>query len=293
MSISRLSVGVISICSLGVGLGGCATTSTMQQSQVPSERPIKLLVMEAPITVDSGRLQKVLAPNIKSPLSASDEPIAQDVKHAEEYASEAMKSALAKRTEFIVVTPSVDEQQFLDKMQGQAVETTLSQEDADRIRTTTGADALLKFQITDYGLTPQSWRKGYITFEVTTTLALAAVIAYAGSTVAKAAAGVYLVQEGIEETAETYAGFWALDIVGRPVRIEAELIRLNPVATVWKASDTGLSDVRLSRLTSKVDTPELDNQLNQATDSAIKDIVANLADALSNTKAEHSKHSSL
>lgn len=201
-----------------------------------------------------------------------------------------MESALAKQSKLLLVTPPTEENLLFDKIQGHTFETALSQDEADRIQSTTGADALLKFKITDYGLTPRSWRKGYITFEVTTTLALAAIIAYSGSTVAKAAAGAYLVQETIEETAEAYAGFWALDVVCRPVRIEAELIRLNPVTTAWKTSDTGLADVRLSRLTRKVGADERDRQLDQATDYAVKDIVSALSSALKSIQPEPDRH---
>jgi len=236
--------------------------------------------MQSPMTIDAGRLQKVLAPGIKRELTVSDEPLALGTKEAQASALAAMDSALAKQSELIVVTPPTDEEHFINKIQARDFETAISQDEADHIRTTTGADALLRFRITDYGYTPKSWRKGYITFEVATTLALAAVIAYSGSTVAKGAAGAYLAQETVEETAEGYTGFWALDAVCRPVRIEAALIHLNPVATVWKTSDTGLSDVRLSRLTRKVGSAERDSQLSQATDYAVQDIASNLSQAV-------------
>ena len=89
-----------------------------------------------------------------------------------------------------------------------------------------------------------------------------------------------MAQETVEETAEGYAGFWALNVVSRPVRIEAELIRLKPLAIVWKTADTGLSDVRLSRLIRKVGPAERDSQLEQSTDDAVKDIVAALSGAM-------------
>ena len=234
------------------------------------------------MTIDPGRLQKVFAPNIKRNLSVSEEPIEKGVSHAQKFASDAMATALSKQPDVIVVTPPEYEQRYFDEMRNQSLATTISQGAADSITRTTRADALLKFQITDYGLTPQAWRTGYITFEVTSTLAFAGIIAYAGSTVAKAAAGTYLVQEGIEETAESYAGFWALDVECRPVRIEAELVRLNPVKMVWSTSDTGLADVKLSHLTSKVSPSELNNQLNQSTEYAIKEIVSTLSDSLEN-----------
>jgi hypothetical protein len=248
--------------------------------------PVRVLVMQAPMVVDAHRLQTVLAPDVKQPLSISDEPILQGVKHAQEHASAAMDSALGREPRLMVVTPQAEEKQLIDNIQGQGLGSIITQDEADRLQTATGADALLRFGMTDYGLTPRSWRNGYITFEVTTTLALAAVIAYSGSVAAKAAAGIYLVQETAEETAEAYAGFWALDEVCRPVRIEAELIRLNPVATLWKTSDTGLSGVRLSRLVRKVGSDERDRQLDQATDNAAKGVVSDLSHALERSKLE-------
>ena len=85
----------------------------------------------------------------------------------------------------------------------------------------------------------------------------------------------------IEETAETYAGFWAVDVAYRPVRMEAELIQLNPVEIVWQDSDTGLSDLKLSRFTQNIGPDELANQFEQSTNNAANNLVANLSSSLS------------
>jgi len=257
----------------------------MEKAHATIEEPIKVLITQSPMNINPARLQKVFAPNVDRNLSISDEPIAQGVRHAQEFVSEAMASSLAKQPNVIVVTPPAYEQHYIDALSDEPIASAISQEVADGIAATTGADALLRFQITDYGLTPRAWRTGYITFEVTSTLAMAGFIAYAGSTVAKAAAGTYLVQEGIEETAESYAGFWALDVECRPVRIEAELFRLTPVKMLWSTSDTGLSDIKLSRLTSKVSPSELNSQLTQSTEHAVKDVMASLADTLGDFRA--------
>ncbi|MHB8742886.1 MAG: hypothetical protein ACYC9L_07130 [Sulfuricaulis sp.] len=248
--------------------------------------------MQSPLTIDPGRLQTVLAPDIKPKLSVSAEPISQGVRHAQARALTAMDSALSKQSGIIVVTPpsATQEKQFLNEIQSQGFDTAITQNEADHIQKITGADAFLRFGITDYGLTPKSWRTGYIVFEVTSTLAIAAAIAYSGSTAAKAVAGAYLAQETVEETAEAYAGFWALDVVCRPVRIEAELIRLNPVTTVWKTDDTGLSDVKLSRLTRNVGPDERNGQLDQATDYAVKDVASDLSGAVSLIGPEPNRH---
>jgi len=262
------------------GLGGCATTSNMGQlEQSHSGAPIRMLVMESPMVIAQDRLHAALAPDIKAGSPAADELITKGEQHAQQYALAAMESDLDKQTGLEVISSAAESSVPLDDIRKQNFASTITQDEADRLRTATGADALLRFGITDYGLTPKAWRKGYITFEVASTLAVAGIIAYTGSTAAHAAAGAYLAQETVEETAEGYAGFRALDVVYRPVRIEAELVSLNPVATIWKSGDTGLSDARWSRLTGKVAAAERNKQLDQATDDAVKDVIADLSSA--------------
>jgi hypothetical protein len=267
---------------LQIGLSGCAATNGGLLAPAEMKRPMHILVIPSPMKIDPALLQKVLAPDSKSQLSASDEPISTGINHAQEYALTAMKSVLGRQPRLVVLASPAEEMQLINDIRGRDFETPISQEEANRIRVATGADALLRYRITDYGLTPRSWRTAWITFEVTSTLAIAAVIAYSSSTVAKGAAGAYLVQEAIEETAETYAGFWALDVICRPVRIEAQLIQLNPVGTVWKTSNTGLSDIRISRLTRTIEPAERDKQLDQATNHAVNHVASNLCDALEN-----------
>ncbi len=168
---------------------------------------------------------------------------------------------------------------LVDELQIKNPDIGVTGEMASRLHATSDADALLRFWITDYGITPKSWRSAVIIFEVTTTLGIAA-IAYAYPAT-RAVAGVYLVEEGIEETVEGYAGFWALNEVGRPVRIEAEFVSLSTGTQIWKGSTTGFSDMRFSRLVRKVTPEERDAQLNGATDRALANIVAELGQALS------------
>ena len=231
------------------------------------------------MAVSRERLQSVLAPKIHQELSLSEEPLAHGVSHAKEYAWEAMARALSIQRGLVIVNLPPEEQTFAATLQGHSLTTKISQAKADHIKALTGADVLLRFFITDYGLTPMSWRNGYITFEVTTTLVFGAVVAFSKIPAAKAVAGAYLAQEAIEEAAEAYAGFWTLNVVARPVRIEAELIRLTPVATIWKTSDTGFSDIKLSRMIKSVETSVRDVQLDQATEDAVRGIVAEFVKA--------------
>jgi hypothetical protein len=270
---------VACLCLIGLGLGGCATTN-IQLAQAHLKTPIKILLMQVPMTIDAGRLQSVLAPDTKLPTVNADQQIARGVSHAETHVIAVFQSALSGEHDLILVVPASDDRQLVEEIANRGLGGVVTQDEADRLHADTGADAILRFGITDYGKTPRSWRNSYIAFEVTTTLAIAAVIAHSRSVAAKSVAGVYLVQEAIEETATGYAGFWALDKVCRPVRIEAEFLRLNPVAALWKSSDTGLSDVHLSRLFREVGANERNLQLDEATEHAGKDMVSDFADSL-------------
>ncbi len=139
------------------------------------------------------------------------------------------------------------------------------------LRDTSNADALLRFGISDYGRTPKEWRNAVITFEVVSTLGIAAV-AYARPAT-RSLAGVYLAQETVEETVEEYSGLWALDEVYRPVRVEVEMIDLHTGRRVWADTQTGFSDRRLSRLYSTVTRVERKAQLRAALHEAIAKVV--------------------
>ena len=54
-------------------------------------------------------------------------------------------------------------------------------------------------------------------------------------------AGAYLLEEGIEEFSEGYAGFWALNRLSRPVRIEADLVDAQTGKVLWHNAHTGLA----------------------------------------------------
>lgn len=256
-------------------LGGCASPANNMLA-LGSHHPLKILISESPSSLNAARLQTVFAPNNKKKLKLTDKPLAQALTHSQHYALSSMTGDLEKQKELSVIHSTPATQSMIDALRGPAPAHTLNQQVANQIHQQTGADAVLRFGITDYGLTPKTWRTGYITFEVVTTLGITAAIASVGGTVAKGAAGAYLAQETVEETAEGYLGFTAVDEVSRPVRIKAELIRLQPVKVVWQDDDTGLSDTHLGRLFRKVSTGERDAQLDQSTDYALQSLVTDL-----------------
>jgi hypothetical protein len=230
-----------------------------------------------PMLVDGKALNKLLTPDFPQESAESRQAIETVVRNARARALAAMPVALKKQAPI-----EVDDREAVSR----AVEELridgpdpVTRETAGQLRAVSEADALLRFRITDYGVTPKSWRKGVITFEVLSTLGVAA-LAYAYPRT-RALAGAYLVEESIEETAWAYGGFWTLDEVCRPVRIEAELIDLKTGTQAWNGSATGLSDVRLGRVFRKVGEAERDAQLNTALDEAVEKIATDLREVFS------------
>jgi hypothetical protein len=114
------------------------------------------------------------------------------------------------------------------------------------------ADAYLRLRVTDYGETPRRWRAAYVTFEVVTTLAIAGGLFV--HKVTRPVAVAYLLEESIEEFAEGYAGFWALNRLSRPVRVEADLLDGQTSQVLGSEAHTGLAPWRWRHLRHMDDT---------------------------------------
>lgn len=276
------------LCVLASVLAGCASVPSTHLARAPVTLPLKVVAVEAPLAVEAGRMQEVVAPGIARTLTYADPELAQAEQDARARAAGAMAAALrgARNVVLVAAAPGPSAPGPGVPIAGLDFDSAITPEEAARLRAATGADAVLRYRITDYGLTPRSWRNGYIAFEVTTTLALAAVIAYSGSKAAQAAAGLYLVQETAEETASAYAGFQLFDEVCRPVRVEAKLVALNPPQVLWQTRATGLSDIRLGRYFRKVGAEERNRQLQTATAAAAADVASDLNAALEWAKLE-------
>ncbi len=263
---------------IGFGVAGCVTTQPNRLGpQDMVGRPQNAVLVQAPMLVDNATLHNLFAPDLAENSPESRDAVGNAVDKAQARALAYMRSAIESQTGIRIinsegVTRAVDELRIND------TQNIITKEVAEQLRAVSGADAILRFRITDYGVTPKSWRNRVIVFEVISTLAIAA-IAYA-KPATRPIAGAYLVTEAIEETAEAYAGFWALDEIYRPVRIEAELIMLDTGIQAWKSSATGFSDMGLTRLVRKVSVTERDAQLDSAIHEGVNDIVADLQKVL-------------
>ena len=263
---------------LGVVLCSCATAPRYESAaQSIVAYPQKAVLVQTPILRNDPVFSKLFAPDLPKDSPESRQAINNAIDHAEVRAFAEIQKAFETQTE-IKIDNSEIVSRVINELQINNADTVITREIAEQLHAASGADVLLRFRITDYGVTPKSWRNAVIIFEVTSTLGIAA-IAYAYPAT-RPIAGIYLIEEGIEETIEAYAGFWALDEVSRPVRIEAELITLDTGTHVWKSSATGLSDVGLTRLVRKVSAAERAAQLNSAIQEAAEKIVADLQKVL-------------
>ncbi len=135
------------------------------------------------------------------------------------------------------------------------------------------ADAYLRIVVTDYGQTPRTWTGAYVGFEVVTTIAIAGAL-YINQTT-RPLAGIYLIQESVEELSEGYSGFWLINRLSRPVRIEVDLIDGKSGAVLWHDSETGMADWHWKNLW-HMDDKKRDALLQRSTDKAVDDLVKEL-----------------
>ncbi len=83
-----------------------------------------------------------------------------------------MQSAVESQTEIRIIN-SEAVTHAIDKLQVNNPDTVITPEIAEQLRPFSGADAILRFRITDYGVTAKAWRHGVLVFEVASTLAIA------------------------------------------------------------------------------------------------------------------------
>ena len=269
---SSLAAGLIVLAALAEG--GCASP---QRLSPLADGPARVLVVEMPMRRDEARLHEEFAAKLKEGSAQSRAAIASAVKEAESSALSDMKHAL-DRQPGIVVDERPAAARTAQELQLANPQLALTKDLAGRVYALTGDDALLRFRITDYGVTPKAWRNGLIAFEVVSTLGIAAAIYSYPAT--RAAAGVYLAQETAEESAESFAEFWTVDKASRPVRMQADLVSLKSADDLWKDSATGLSDIKPARLLRKVSPAESAAQRDRATQAAARKLAESLRESI-------------
>ena len=260
-------------------LSGCATSMARRTLHEPIAHPLQVVIVQSPNNVNPEALRMVFAPANPEISDETNKIIKSGMVDAEARAMGEMKSALTHAGITVLSNETISHS--LNDLPISDTQKQLNCEQTQKFHLLSGADVLLKFRITDYGLTPREWRNWVIGFEIVSTVGIAAWAYYVPETRPLAAA--YLVTESIEETAEAYSGFWALNKLSRPVRIEAELFDLHTGEMVWSDSNTGLAKVHLIRLFTNIDAATRKIQLEDATHESAEKLINRLQKSLAST----------
>ncbi len=224
-------------------------------------------VLELPPTVADDSLRRLFhGGNEKVPAEA----LAADRRQLEQLVDAALKQALARAARPPLATATITP---LNDAAGMTIGQPMNATSLAAQQARFPADAYLRIQATDYGQTPKSWKGAYIGFEVVTTLAIGAW--FYTHTVTRALTVPYLAEESVEEFSEGYAGFWLLNRMSRPVRIEADLVDGATGEVLWHDTETGLADWHWKDVW-HMDDAMRDKLLKESTDKAMMDLVNEL-----------------
>ena len=257
-------------------LDGCATSTVQVIAREPTAHPPQVVLIESSSDVDLPALRNVFSPDMPKDSEETIKLVKSGMTEAEIRAMAEMKNALTNIGMTVINSEAVTRR--VNELEINRMHKKLSLDQAHELHLVSGADNLLRFRITDYGLTPKAWRNWVIGFEVVSTVGIAA-IAYTTPEL-RPLAGVYLVTEAVEETAEAYTGFWALDKLSRPVRIEAEMFDLHTGEMLWADSNTGLARVHLIRLATHIDAATRNAQLEDATHESVEKLMGQMVKSL-------------
>lgn len=246
-------------------LAGCAT---LGPPPIASLHPAgHLSIIELPTSVDDDSLRRNFH-NKEKKVSAAT--LAEDRQQLQTRFDLALNQALDSAGSALLATANIvhfDDPALTD------IGKPLDVAALERLQATSPADDYLRLRVTDYGQTPKSWLSAYVAFEVVSTLAIAGVL-YVHK-VTRPVAGIYLVQESAEELGEGYGGFWLINRLSRPVRIEADLVDGRTGQVIWHDSETGMADWHWHDVWHMNNTRR-DTLLGISTDKAIADLVKEL-----------------
>ena len=240
---------------------GCVTQHT-----IPTDSSERVVVLELPATPGPRSLGRVLhgkrASFVASTLAADREHIRQAL---DTHLRQSLPPAACSATRIDFVP--------LDEPDASAIGRPIDGVTLARLQSSLPADSYLRVRVTDYGETPRRWEAAYIGFEVVSTLAIAAALYVHRLT--RPVAAAYLAEESVEEISEGYAGFWTLNRLSRPVRIEADWIAGRSGEVLWSDAHTGLAAWHWRNLR-HMDDAARDALLDASTRKAVEALARNL-----------------
>lgn len=217
-----------------VALSGCAVLPDSLRGNPHfdvADRPIRKLVVAEVLTdapVESwGQITSAPPPKDSQ---AEKEEISSKLKATNDEAAAWAVSLLQGEGFQIMPMESIDSAELI------AGDAAIPPETLQKIRSTTGADAVFRFHITDIGSIPKIYDR-WITIGTVGFVTGAVVIAYSDP-VTRKFIGVYLLSEVVQEGAEAYGGYSLIDHYYRFARIEAELIDTRSGKNIWQDAST-------------------------------------------------------
>ena len=241
-------------------LAACATQNPEPESFASTHRHIQ--VLELPSSVGDRSLERVLHGKHEKVSAAI---LAADRRRI----NQALEAALRDATPcFAGLTTASLDIVPVDDPRLSTIGHAIDERTLASLQSAHTAEAYLRIRVTDYGETPRRWEGAYITFEVVSTVAIAGGLYL--HRVTRPLAGAYLLEESIEEFGEGYAGFWALNRLSRPVRIEADLVDAQDGQVLWHNAHTGLAGWHWKNLR-HMDDPTRDGLLDTSIDKAVRE----------------------
>lgn len=247
-------------------LSGCA--SEPWQTAIPAADPDhSLVLLELPATVEGAALRHLSDPEEGAlPDDATLLKMKNDILHRlDAVLRKTLESHGLSGVSIVAVSEGA----------GQTVGKPVTDATLQSLKSAHPARYYFRASISDFGETPRSWLDSYVLFEVATTGVVTAVLYSNPPT--RALAWVYLTSEGVEETAEGYSGFWLVNRLSRPVRIEEDLIDGQDGEVLWQDSETGMADWHWRNLW-HMDGGRREELLNDSMNNAAEKLVRVLKD---------------
>lgn len=148
---------------VGLALSGCATAPKPDTQFLA--RPLKVKLAQVAVR-DRDAVRSVVAPDQPKDAPAAEQETNQAIKAAQSQALADMTGAFAAFPGLRIDSSPLTLPPALDGFPILKREVSIAPDVLAALRTASDANAVLRFGISDYGLTPKAWRSGVITFEV-------------------------------------------------------------------------------------------------------------------------------
>lgn len=212
-------------------LFGCAS-APLPLAVDAADHTSQLVLLELPPTVAPSVLNRLQSLGQDKPLDdAALEKMREDIQAQLDGAIHAALKEHGLTGVSVKVIPQAAGQTVGKPVSGQALQ---------ELQSISPARHYFRVSVSDFGETPRNWQDGYILLEVSSAAVVTTILYNNPST--RALAGIYLAEDVIEDVAKGYSGFWLVNRLSRPVRIEEDLIDGKDGNLLWHDSVMGMAE---------------------------------------------------